>query len=132
MTLSAPVLVQISPGELLDKISILLIKMERLADPQQRENVEVELGQLQKVRVKCLPDEPGIEGLFDSLKSVNDRLWHIEDDIRDCERETDFGPRFVELARSVYINNDERARIKRQINEQLGSTIVEEKSYQDY
>ena len=66
------------------------------------------------------------------MRLVNETLWQIEDDIRDCERAKDFGPRFIELARSVYINNDERAAIKRQINEALGSELVEEKSYSDY
>ena len=79
-----------------------------------------------------MPENIDVSDSFGALRVVNETLWQIEDDIRDCERDKDFGPRFIELARSVYINNDERAAIKRRINEALGSDIVEEKSYSDY
>ena len=130
MSQTTPILVPISPGELLDKITILMIKVERLTDPQQRQNVKTELNLLQTARAQLNTEETG--ALFDALKTVNEQLWQIEDDIRDCEREDDFGDKFIGLARSVYHNNDERARLKREINERLGSEILEEKSYKKY
>lgn len=126
------VIVAVSWGELLDKISILEIKRDRLSDPAQLANVEHEHATLCVARDKALPDGAEIADSFAALRTVNETLWQIEDDIRDCERTKDFGDRFVELARSVYINNDERAAIKRRINEALGSDLVEEKSYADY
>lgn len=122
----------IAPGELIDKITILEIKAERIADPSRRANVTHELDLLRAVRDRSLPDAPSIDDLKGELKAVNEALWEIEDDIRDCERVSDFGPRFVSLARSVYRTNDRRAALKRAINERLGSEIMEEKSYSAY
>ena len=124
--------VEIAPGELIDKITILEIKSERIADAEKLRNVRTELAILQVARSESVPPSTELTDLARRLKSVNESLWNIEDDIRACERAKDFGPRFVELARSVYHNNDERAAIKRRINELLGSTIVEEKAYAAY
>jgi len=126
------VIVAVSWGELLDKISILEIKRDRLTDPEQLANVAHEHAAQCAARDKAIPEGIDVSDSFAALRVVNETLWQIEDDIRDCERAKDFGPRFVELARSVYINNDERAAIKRRINQALGSEIVEEKSYADY
>lgn len=126
-----PLLAQTAPGELLDKISILEIKNERLADERKRKNVQVELESLSQVRGQ-LPASSELDRLTRELKAVNESLWQIEDEIRECERAQDFGPQFIELARSVYHQNDKRSAIKRQINEALGSIIMEEKSYAPY
>lgn len=126
------VIVAVSWGELIDKISILEIKRAKLTDTAQLANVEHEHATLCAARDATLPKGANIDDSFAALRTVNETLWQIEDDIRDCERGQDFGARFVELARSVYITNDERAAIKRQINAALGSDIVEEKSYADY
>jgi len=124
--------IETSAGELVDKLTILEIKLERLSDPGKLENVRVEWEALDEVRTSGLDASDELSGLTAALKSVNEKLWVIEDDIRECERSKDFGERFVELARSVYITNDERARLKREINDLLGSRIVEEKSYAAY
>ncbi len=124
--------VAISPGELVDKITILEIKNERIGDAAKRRNVAHELDLLCRVERAQLPDAAGMKKLRADLKSVNEALWAIEDDIRACEAAGDFGVRFVELARSVYRTNDRRAALKREINELCGSALVEEKSYQDY
>ena len=124
--------VAVSAGELIDKITILEIKSERIADAAKLANVRHELETLDAARREAVTPSPGLDELTAGLKAVNERLWQIEDDIRDCERNGDFGPRFVELARAVYVNNDERAALKRRINELLGSDIVEEKSYAAY
>ncbi|MDP6787250.1 MAG: DUF6165 family protein [Rhodospirillales bacterium] len=126
------VTVDVSVGELIDKITILEIKAARLDDPAQRENVGNELEILVAARDNALPPSAELTELSLSLKRINERLWGIEDDIRDQERAKDFGARFIELARSVYVCNDERATLKRRINELLGSRIVEEKSYAPY
>lgn len=126
------ILVEIAPGELLDKQSILEIKAERILDPEKRANVTTELEILRKARLENLGEDGALTALYDRLKAVNERLWDIEDAIRDEERASRFGDRFVELARSVYRSNDERAAIKREINLTLGSRIVEEKSYARY
>jgi hypothetical protein len=127
-----PIRVEIAPGELIDKITILEIKRERIQDAAKLRNVGVELEVLTKARDTAIPSSEPLNELTTELKTVNEALWQIEDDIRDCERRGDFGPRFIELARSVYRQNDRRAAIKRQINELLGSVIVEEKSYRAY
>jgi hypothetical protein len=117
-----------SLGELIDKITILRIKAERIGEREKLANVRRELALLER-----LAQEDGASGpidlLTDQLAAVNTRLWAIEDAIRGCEREGDFGPRFVQLARSVYSENDTRAAIKRAINTLAGSALVEEKSY---
>src|SRR5688572_13932999 len=126
------ILVEISPGELLDKITILEIKAERIADAQKVKNVRFELEILDKARRKGLPALPELADLTAQLTTANEALWEIEDAIRDCERQGDFGPQFIELARSVYRTNDRRAALKRQINDLLGSNMTEEKSYAKY
>jgi hypothetical protein len=125
-------LVPVSPGEMLDKITILRIKAARMSDAAKVANVRHELALLEKTwkdsgaaAVDLGPEEA-------NLTRVNEALWVIEDDIRDEERANRFGPRFIELARAVYVTNDERAAIKKRINTLLGSSIVEEKSYKSY
>jgi hypothetical protein len=126
------ILIPISPGELLDKITILQIKSERIADAAKVANVQTELGMLEKVWNEAVDDDDQIRALKRELKSINEALWEIEDDIRDEERNRRFGERFIELARAVYVTNDERANAKKKVNLHLNSSIVEEKSYQDY
>jgi hypothetical protein len=123
--------VEISNGELLDKFSILEIKMGNITNPFKLANVENEYRELTSDCTNLLRDST-ISTLYAELKSINQKLWVIEDDIRDCERSKDFGPKFVSLAREVYFTNDDRARIKKEINLASGSSLVEEKSYQDY
>jgi hypothetical protein len=125
-------LVPISVGELLDKITILEIKRERIGDPGKRRSVLHELAALEEARDAHLAASADLDQLVTQLRDVNAALWDIEDEIRICESRGDFGPRFVELARSVYIRNDERAQVKRKINALAGSEFVEEKSYADY
>jgi hypothetical protein len=129
---SATIKVEIAPGELIDKITILEIKTRRMSDPAKLANVKTELGILAATRDAAILPSPAMERLTRELTRVNEALWDIEDHIRDCERDKDFGQRFIELARAVYHTNDERARLKRQVNELLGSRIVEEKSYAAY
>lgn len=129
-------LVPVSPGELLDKITILRIKSARMKDAAKVANVRLELELLEKTWraspfSKAGP-EKDVTRETAELEAVNARLWEIEDDIRDQERARTFDARFIELARSVYVENDERARIKRRINDKLGSAIIEEKSYRKY
>jgi len=126
------ILIPISPGELLDKITILQIKAERIDDPAKVANVRSELDLLQKVWGESVADDAELRALGAELKAINEALWDIEDDIRDEERNKRFGARFIELARSVYVVNDDRANAKKKINLHLNSSIVEEKSYQDY
>ncbi|MGV1953211.1 DUF6165 family protein [Agrobacterium vitis] len=123
--------VPVSWGELIDKITILQIKAERITVDAKRTNVERELSLLNE-RLKPVAGHQGVIAISRDLLAVNTALWEIEDDIRDCERDGDFGPRFVSLARSVYVTNDRRAELKRQINIELGSDIIEEKSYKPY
>jgi hypothetical protein len=127
-----PLLVPVSWGELLDKITILEIKAQRIADTAKRENVERELSALNAVVSGAGSLTEAARPIVDRLRGVNEALWDIEDEIRDCERAKDFGPRFVELARAVYHTNDQRAAFKRDLNYLLGSELVEEKSYQPY
>ncbi|PLW83667.1 hypothetical protein CWI75_04770 [Kineobactrum sediminis] len=124
--------VPVSFGEVLDKITILEIKSERIADPAKVANVRRELEALNGTWAQAVPDESAIADLRAQLKSVNESLWVIEGDIRDQEAAQDFGSRFIELARAVYVTNDQRAALKKAINLALGSRFVEEKSYQDY
>jgi hypothetical protein len=124
--------VEISYGELIDKITILEIKARRLVDPERRRNVAAELALLEKRRREVLPDSARLAALRLELRSVNEHLWEIEDRIRGKEQSKVFDQEFVDLARSVYLQNDLRAGIKRRINEALGSGIVEEKEYHRY
>lgn len=132
MAATDTILVEIAPGELVDKITILQIKTERITDSEKLKNIRIELDVLEAARNKAMPSSPELDRLSADLKAVNEELWVIEDDIRDCERNQDFGPKFIELARSVYRSNDRRAALKRAINELLGSKLVEEKSYAAY
>ncbi len=122
--------IAIAPGELIDKITILEIKAERIHDAAKLAHVRAELSALREARDRSIFDGEGLGLLAGELKAINESLWQIEDDIRACEREADFRPRFIELARSVYEQNDRRAVVKRRINERLGAEIIEEKSYQ--
>ena len=124
--------VPVSFGEVLDKITILEIKAERIADPEKVKNVRLELDELSANWDQVVQDQTAISNLRSQLKAVNGELWVIEDDIRDQEAAQDFGPKFIELARAVYVTNDKRAAIKKEVNLALGSRFVEEKSYQDY
>ncbi len=121
----------VSVGELVDKISILAIKRERIADTVKRANVEKEYRALVETsEALALPD--AVRPLLAQIKTVNEALWEIEDDIRDCEARSDFGPRFVELARSVYKQNDRRAALKAEINRICNSSLREEKSHKPH
>jgi hypothetical protein len=124
--------VPVSPGELLDKITILRIKSSRMSDAQKLANVRIELKVLEETWGASPYAKSDIAADVNALLQVNERLWVIEDDIRDKERAQAFDSEFVRLARAVYFENDERAAIKRRINLKLGSTIVEEKSYAEY
>jgi hypothetical protein len=124
--------VPISPGELLDKITILRIKSHRMSDPVKVANVRLELRALEATWGASAYAKIDIEADVSALLAVNERLWVIEDDIRDKERAQAFDAEFIRLARAVYFENDERAAIKRRINTTLGSSIIEEKSYREY
>lgn len=126
------VLVPISPGELLDKLTILEIKSERMTDSGKLANVRFELQRLSEIWQACEFSAIDVSAERMDLKRINESLWQIEDDIREEERAARFGSEFVRLARAVYVTNDRRAAVKRLINEKLGSRIVEEKSYAEY
>jgi hypothetical protein len=124
--------VPIATGELIDKITILEIKLARLTDAAKLTHVRGELGLLRQRRADALPTELALDTLTARLRAVNERIWDLEDSIRDCERQQDFGPVFVAAARNIYRTNDERAAIKREINLVTGSALIEEKSYAVY
>ena len=126
------ILVPISPGELLDKITILRIKQARILDAGKLANVKLELALLEQTWRECGGATHEVTLEERALQNVNERLWDIEDRIRDKEAKQSFDRDFIELARSVYVANDERAAIKRRINTQLGSRLIEEKSYRQY
>tara|TARA_Y100000996_G_C22287417_1_gene546631 strand:- start:72 stop:464 length:393 start_codon:yes stop_codon:yes gene_type:complete len=126
------ILSEISIGELLDKISILEIKMEKIKDNAKREEVKKEYDILKKIQSDSIEITGELKKLFDSLKKVNSIMWDIEDKVRICEKNKDFGEKFIELARGVYFNNDKRSRIKLEINKKLNSNLVEVKEYVDY
>ncbi len=121
--------IEVSNGEIMDKLTILEIKLEKITDPAKRKNIEKEYELLRAAAAGILPRE---DPLYRQLKEVNLRLWEIEDRIRELERRRDFGEEFIETARSVYRENDLRAALKRQINEKTGSGLTEEKSYKPY
>ena len=125
------VLVPISVGELIDKIVILEIKSERIKNANQLANIANELGALRAVRLGDV-DRARLDTLSAELKRVNAKLWDVEDSIRECDARGDFGDNFIELARAVYRFNDERARLKKAINVESGSRLVEEKSYKSF
>ena len=122
-------LVEVSVGEVIDKITILEIKDRRISDPGKLANVRAELATLNGTLDGVLRPTPELDRLRRELHDINAALWDIEDEIRECEAAGDFGPRFIELARAVYLTNDRRAAVKKQINLAVGSRLVEEKSY---
>lgn len=126
------ILIEVGPGELIDKITILRIKSERMSDAAKLVNVRHELDVLERARKENLQESSELKRLEAELKSVNESLWDIEDDIRQCEADKDFGDKFIGLARAVYKTNDKRAAIKKEINLLTGSAIVEEKSYTEF
>ena len=128
MVISVP----ISWGELVDKITILEIKKNRIKNKEKLENINRELRSLELIYEQECPEPEKIRQVKAELRVVNEKLWMIEDDIRKCEKEKDFSQRFIELARAVYLNNDQRAALKREINTILNSELFEEKSYEDY
>ena len=129
---SKKILSEISAGELLDKISILEIKLEKVKDQNSQEEIKKEYKILKEIQNSSIELTDKIKNLFKSVKSINLTLWDIEDKLRIHEKNKDFGKDFVELARGVYFNNDKRAKIKSEINEILGSNIKEVKQYVDY
>jgi hypothetical protein len=128
----AELLVPISPGELIDRITILEIKSQRMTDAAKLHNVRTELSLLTETWKASAYSTTAISAEWAGLRDVNGKLWDIEDRIRDQERDARFDAEFIELARAVYVTNDERAAIKKRINTRLGSLLVEEKSYADY
>lgn len=124
--------VPISPGELIDKLTILEIKAANISDAVKLANVNIELEMLQETWRTSAFASASIDAEWRQLREINKKLWDIEDQIRDKERERKFDQEFIELARAVYFTNDERAAVKKQINTKLGSKIVEEKSYAKY
>lgn len=126
------ILVPVSPGELLDKITILRIKVARIQDAVKLANVKLELSLLEQTWRESGCAAQDVSADEHALQHVNERLWDIEDRIRDKEAKQSFDRDFIELARAVYVSNDERAAIKKRINSQLGSRLVEEKSYKQY
>ena len=129
---SKKILTEISAGELLDKISILEIKLEKIKDKENLQEINKEYKSLNVSKKSHLKVTPDIQNLISQLKDVNMKLWSIEDEKRICEKNKDFSEKFIELARNVYINNDKRAKIKSEINKLLGSNIKEVKKYSHY
>jgi uncharacterized protein DUF6165 len=125
-------LVEVAPGELVDKITILEIKLKNIMDEAKLANIRREYEILIDTYREHIEETEALRLLIDELREANARIWDIEDDIRNLERNKDFGDRFVEVARSVYRSNDRRAATKRKINELLNSVIIEEKSYAEY
>ncbi|PCJ69662.1 MAG: hypothetical protein COA62_09095 [Rhodobiaceae bacterium] len=132
MASSKPILIEVGSGELIDKITILTIKSERMTDAGKLKNVRYELDVLSAGRDANLEDSGELQKLTVALKEVNEALWEIEDDIRQCERDKDFGEKFVALARAVYVTNDKRAALKKDINLLTGAQVIEEKSYTEF
>ena len=123
------VLAPTTPGQLLDRITILRIKVDRVADDARRRVVASELNELVRIFAGAVPDPSALAAMVDELQKVNGELWEVEDQLRQCESNKDFGAFFVELARSVYRLNDRRYEIKRQIDVALGSLLPEQKIY---
>jgi len=126
------ILTEISPGELLDKISILEIKLEKVKDKNSQEEIKKEYKILKEIQTNSIKMSDKIKNLFQSVKNVNVELWNIEDKLRIYEKNRDFGKNFIELARGVYFKNDDRAKLKNEINEILESNIREIKQYINY
>ena len=126
------ILVEVSAGELLDKLTILEIKQEKIKDPEKLKFINDEYSALKDQLNKSVKSDPKLDELFNSLKKVNEKLWVIEDDKRLCEKSSDFGDKFVKLSRDVHFLNDDRAKIKLEINNYTGSKIKEIKEYTKY
>tara|TARA_Y100001970_G_C14009254_1_gene737517 strand:+ start:575 stop:967 length:393 start_codon:yes stop_codon:yes gene_type:complete len=126
------ILSEISVGELLDKISILEIKLDMVKNEDKKKEIKKEYDILKKIQIDFVKLDGEINDLFKSLKKVNMTMWEIEDKVRICEKNKDFGQNFIDLARGVYFNNDKRSRIKLEINKKLKSNITEIKEYVDY
>ena len=126
---SKKILTEISAGELLDKISILEIKLENIKDKEKLVEINKEHGSLLETRKSNIEITENLQILINQLSEINLKLWNIEEGKRKCEKNSDFGKNFIQLSRSVYINNDKRAKIKSEINKLLGSNIKEVKSY---
>lgn len=122
-------MVEVSVGEVIDKITILELKNAKISDPAKLANVQAELTTLNDTVAAALTPTAELDALRAELYAINAALWEIEDEIRICESRGDFGPRFIELARAVYVTNDQRATVKKKINLAVGSRLVEEKSY---
>ena len=129
---SKKILSEISPGELLDKISILEIKLEKIKDKNSQEEIKKEYKILKEIQISSIKHEDRIKNLINSIKEVNIKLWNAEDKLRICEKNKDFRKSFIELAREIYFNNDKRSKIKSEINKILGSNIREVKQYVNY
>jgi hypothetical protein len=132
MEITKKIYSEISAGELFDKISILEIKKNKIKDKSKRNIVLKELGSLQEAVNENIEKSKSLTKLYKKLKSINLKLWKIEDDIRDCERKRNFKDKFIKLARTVYFTNDERSRVKNKINNLTKSNISEVKSYKKY
>ena len=130
--MSTSVSIKVAPGELIDKITILSIKLERIENKAKLVNIKIEFDMLTQARNEAIPTSEKLDQLTSELRKINEALWDIEDDIRDCERSKNFGEVFIKLARAVYFTNDKRMKIKHTINELLGSRLIEEKSYAAY
>ena len=130
--MSVSVSVHVAPGELIDKITILGIKLERIKNEAKLANIKIEFDVLTQALDEAIPTSEKLDQLTIELRKINEDLWDIEDDIRDCERAKDFSENFVTLARAVYVTNDKRMEVKQAINELLGSRLIEEKSYAAY
>jgi hypothetical protein len=128
----ATINLRMAPGELVDRLSILEIKLDRIVDPAKRANVQVEHVGVRSVFDAALGGRDDMAGFLTALRDINGRIWDLEDKIRDFERRKDFGDGFVEVARNIYATNDERARLKREVNIRCASDLVEEKSYTPY
>ena len=126
------IIVEVSIGELLDKISILEIKQEKIKDPVKLKFINNEHSILKDQLEKNVKSDDNLNNLYQSLKEINAKLWVIEDDKRQCEKDKDFGEKFVKLSRDVHFLNDDRAKIKLEINNHTGSTIKEIKEYTNY
>ena len=126
------ILVEVSVGELLDKISILEIKQEKIKDSKKLKYINDEYAVLKEQLKKNVHSDNTLDKLFNSLKEINSKLWHIEDDKRMCEKNSDFGEKFIKLSREVHFLNDDRAKIKLEINNHTGSKIKEIKEYTKY
>ena len=126
---SKKILTEISAGELLDKLSILEIKLDNIKDKEKLVQIEKELKSLQETRKSNIENSEDLQKLINQLSEINLKLWNIEEEKRKCEKNSNFDNNFIQLSRNVYINNDKRAKIKSDINKLLGSNIKEVKSY---